>query len=169
MDTYLGTIMPVGFAFAPKGWALCNGQLLPIAQNQALFSLLGTNFGGNGVTTFGLPDLRGRTPVGVSQSNPGLPSGSETVTLTANQLPAHTHVVTATSTAASGRSSPAANKIFAANGNAATTMFADPTALLALSQNNVAPSGDSGPHANMQPFLVVNYIIALQGIYPSRS
>ncbi len=168
MDTYLGTIMPVGFAYAPKGWALCNGQLLPIAQNQALFSLLGTNFGGDGRTTFGLPDLRGRTPVGMSQSDPGLPSGTETVTLTANQLPQHTHFVNATTKAGSGRAGPATNKIFGANGDATATMFADPTALVMLSQNNIGPSGTGGPHQNMQPYLVVNYIIALQGIFPSR-
>lgn len=168
MDTYLGTIMPVGFAFAPKGWALCNGQLLPVAQNQALFSLLGTNFGGDGRSTFGLPDLRGRTPVGLSQSNPGLPSGTETVTLTADQLPAHIHSVTATTAVGSGRGNPATNRIFGTNGNAAATMFASPTELVALGPNNVGPSGGNFPHENMQPYLVVNYIIALQGAFPSR-
>jgi microcystin-dependent protein len=168
MDTYVGTIMPVGFAFAPKGWALCNGQLLPVAQNQALFSLIGTYFGGDGRTTFALPDLRGRTPVGMSQANPGLPSGTETVTLTANQLPPHVHYVVGTTAVGTGRNNAAADKIFGTNAPATATIFAAPSSLVALSQNNVGPSGGNGPHENMQPYLVVNYLIALQGIYPSR-
>lgn len=168
METYLGTIMPVGFAFAPKGWALCNGQLLSIAQNQALFALLGTFFGGDGRTTFALPDLRGRTPVGITASQPGLPSGTEAVTLTTAQLPLHNHGVAATTATGSGRAGPATGKIFGTNANAAATIFAEPQAPVTLAPNNVGASGGNLPHSNMQPFLVVNYVIALVGTFPSR-
>jgi microcystin-dependent protein len=160
--------MPVGFGFAPKGWALCDGQLLSIAQNQALFSLLGTWFGGDGIRTFGLPDLRGRTPVGLS-GDPGEMRGSETVTLTAEQLAAHSHAFEATTAAGpGGRPGPATGKLFGASAST-QTIYAQASNPVALAPVNISPAGGGQPHANMQPYLTVNFIIALVGIYPSRS
>ncbi len=156
--------------FAPRGWAFCNGQILPIAQNTALFSILGTTYGGNGQTTFALPDLRSRVPVHAGQG-PGLSSytlgqtgGVESVTLTANEMPAHSH--TATNPAANvdpTSNRPAANLAPARGGAYA------PTPAAQLAGPTVAPAGGSQPHSNVQPHLTLNYIIALQGIFPSRN
>jgi len=176
-DPFIGEIRMFGGNFAPSGWALCNGQLLSISQNSALFSILGTSFGGNGQTTFGLPDLRSRVPiqqgqgVGLSPYDVGQQGGSEQVTLLQTQMPAHNHMVTATSDsaaadAASGNllATPSAGRgqtppqIYGAATGAAVTM--GPTM--------IAPSGGSQPHENIQPYLCVTFIIALQGIYPSR-
>lgn len=168
MDPFIGTIMPVGFGFAPKNWALCNGQLLSIQQYQALFSLIGTYFGGDGVRTFALPDLRGRTPVGLI-GLPGVVYGTETVTLTPDQMASHSHIFEVTTTAgASSRPGSAAGKLFGASPTA-QTLYAQPTSEVPLAPVNVGPSGGGGPHDNMQPYLTVNYIIALFGIFPSRS
>ena len=167
---FLGTIMPVGFNYAPKGWALCNGQLLGISQNNALFSLLGTYFGGDGRTTFALPDLRGRTPSG-SLGTPGATTGVENVTLLGSQIPIHSHSLNATSALATGtgRTTPATGMIFAQNKSATQTIFGSPSNPVQLGANNVGVTGSNLPHSNMQPYLVLNYIIALTGIYPSRS
>ena len=184
MDSpFLGQIQAFGFNFAPRGWAMCQGQLLSIAQNTALFSLLGTQFGGNGQTTFGLPDLQGRTMVGAGQGaglSPveiGQQGGSESVTLTAAQMPIHTHVATATSTlVAEGLPGDGANpqgKLMAGLPN--MYKVPDPTANLPLSAEAVttavtnAPAGGSSPVALRNPYLGVNMCIALQGIFPSRS
>lgn len=168
MEPFIGTIMPVGFGFAPKNWALCNGQQLSIVQNQALFSLIGNYFGGDGVKTFALPDLRGRTPVGLT-GLPGLIYGTETVTLTADQMANHTHPFVATSTpGSSSRPVAATGKLFGASPTT-QTLYAQASSPVALAPVNVGPSGGSQPHNNMQPYLTVNYIIALSGIYPSRS
>ncbi|HEX7339126.1 MAG TPA: tail fiber protein [Rhodanobacteraceae bacterium] len=166
-DPFLGQIMLAGFNFAPRGYATCDGQLLPIAQNQALFALLGTMYGGDGRTTFGLPDLRGRTPLGFSNDIPqGAAAGSETVTLVASQLPMHVHDAQA-STAAGATRNPAGN-VFGGSG---TENLYAPTGQspVPLNASTIAVTGGSQPHDNMQPFNVLNFCIALQGIFPSRS
>ena len=169
MDPFLGELRLFGFNFAPVGWAMCQGQLIGISQNTALFSLLGTMYGGDGMSTFGLPDLRGRTAVGMGQG-PGLADyvqgqvgGTETVTLTAAQLPAHNHSVAASS-AATGKSPAATVPGYTADGSTYGT-----TADLAMSPTMVGGGGGGQPHANLQPYLALNWCIALQGIFPSRS
>ena len=172
MEPFLGQIQPVGFNFPPRGWALCDGQLLPINSYQALFSLLGTTFGGDGRTTFGLPDLRGRSIVHVGQG-PGLShitwgekSGRENVTLTVNNMPAHHHAVTATSddatldeAAAGSRFGTAGTPIYAPGGSASILMAGDSTTQVGGSQQfNIR-----------DPFLGIYVTIALQGLFPSRS
>lgn len=168
MENYIGQIMAVAFARAPKGWALCNGQMLNIRQNSALFSLIGTYFGGDGVQTFGLPDLRGRTIRGMS-GQPGMAGGLESVTLLMAQMPQHNHSFTATTAQAvvgRGGGLPAANNSFAVPANGAT-IYGTPTAPVPLT-GNITPAGGSGAHPNMQPYATLNFIIALTGIYPSR-
>lgn len=181
MDPFLGEIRLCAFDFAPRGWAFCNGALLPINQNQALFALLGVTYGGNGVTTFGLPDLRGRTAVSAGQSQQsgtyytqGAQLGAENVTLTSAQVPSHTHVLHVSTSA--GTSSTIGVGI-----NIPATSFATAPAipegtygdassnLTPMSSRMCQPSGGNQPHANMQTSLVLNYIIATQGIFPSRN
>ncbi len=163
-EPFIGEIQIFGFQFAPRGWALCNGQLLPINQNQALFSLLGTMYGGNGTTTFALPDLRGRVPLhvgaGLVQGEQG---GEESHTLSTSEMPAHTHLPIASSATASSPSP--ANATWT---NMGTASYAgSPNTQLA--GNAIAATGGSQPHENRSPFLTVNFCIALQGIYPSRN
>ncbi|MDE3240579.1 MAG: phage tail protein [Paracoccaceae bacterium] len=169
MDPFIGTIMPVAFGFAPRGWALCDGQLMSISQNQALFSLLGTRFGGNGIQTFALPDLRGRTPRGFSQGSLGVMNGQEAVTLTTAQLPGHSHLINATQSPGGGRgpADPAGKLLATATQPGGLTLYGQPVAPVALSADNLTPAGGGQAHANMQPSTVVNFIIALVGIYPS--
>jgi microcystin-dependent protein len=173
MEAYIASIMPVAFPTPPKGWAQCNGQTLAIQQNQALFALIGTYFGGNGTTNFQLPDLRGRTPIGLKQNtNPGAKNGTESVTLTLNQVPSHTHLINATSANGSGNKPvPPADKIFATQTSLGTgfSFFTPPQTPVTLGQQNVVPAGGSAPHNNMQPFLTVNYLICQYGIYPSHN
>lgn len=172
-EPFIGQIVPVAFSFAPKGWALCNGQILPIAQNQALFSLLGTTFGGDGRTTFALPDLRGRTPIhwgtgpGLSSIALGESSGSETVTLLSNQLPMHNHIAIATNTPAD-QPSPSGN-LWAVESQSATFPYSDQSPSGTMAPTALANAGGNQPHNNMQPYLTVSFIIALQGIFPSRN
>lgn len=168
MEPYVGQIMAVAFGRAPENWALCNGQLVSVAQYQALFSLIGTYFGGNGTTTFALPDLRGRTIRGLSDA-PGLMGGVENVTLLMAEMPVHNHSFSASPQVAAGGRSPlrANNNSFAAAANGAT-IYDAPFALTPLS-GNIAPTGGSQPHNNMQPYTTLNYIISLTGIYPSRA
>jgi len=168
-EPFLGEIRTASFAFPPKGWALCNGQLLPINQNQALFSILGTTYGGDGRVNFALPDLRGRVPVHFAGNVPlGERAGVESVTLTTAQLPVHQHALMASSDLANanvpGGAVPAGKPrggrdIYALTG-------ASMTPLLPAS---VDPVGGSQPHSNTQPSLTLNFIIALQGIFPSRN
>lgn len=173
MDTpFLGMIAMFGFNFAPRGWAFCNGQILPIAQNTALFSLLGTTYGGNGQTTFALPDLRGRVPVGQFQG-PGLSdyslgqvAGSETVTLISTQIPAHTHTLNGI-TEAGTSATPTGN--LPANTGALDKEYGTPGTLTAMGAQAIGNTGGSQPHSNIQPYLAINYCIALQGIFPSRN
>jgi microcystin-dependent protein len=156
----------MSFGFPPKGWALCNGQLLPIAQNQALFSLLGTSFGGDGRATFGLPNLQGRVPVygGAGRTyNLGQAGGQENHTITIGEMAAHTHQASGSSAAAS---SPAPANAVLAN---ATNMYGAPANLTPLRAEAITSAGGSQPHNNMQPYLVTSFCIALQGIFPSQS
>jgi microcystin-dependent protein len=187
---FLGQIILVGFNFAPRGWATCSGQLLPISQNTALFSLLGTQYGGDGQTTFALPDLRSRVPVGTGQGaglSPyvqGEVGGAETETLNVTQMPIHTHVATLAGAAATvhvknaagNQQTPVGNvPAIEAAGVTATYSNAAPDAVMApgtisLSGNpTVATAGGSQPFGIIQPFLGLLYIIALQGIFPSRN
>jgi microcystin-dependent protein len=179
-EFYMGQVMLVGFGFAPKYWAQCNGQVMSIQQNAALFSLLGTTYGGNGVQTFGLPDLRGRTPVGAGSSvdsswqpnmQQGQIGGVENVTLNTTQVPAHAHQVNA-STAVGNNRLPSA-RVFAQSTNtagAALPLYAPAGgSTVQMNPATVAQSGQNQPHNNMQPYTALNFCIALSGIYPSRS
>ena len=167
MDPFLGEIRMFGGNFAPQGWATCDGQILPIAQNTALFSLLGTTYGGNGQTTFALPDLRGRLPVHIGGGlTIGQADGSETVISTTTNLPAHTHAANAASAATT--LSPA-GQYWAADPGANVAPYAAAPDGRVMSGTAIGAQGGSQPHANMQPFLAVTFIIALEGIYPSRS
>jgi len=166
---YLGEIRQTSFAFAPKGWALCNGQLLAIAQNQALFAILGTTYGGNGQTNFALPDLRGRSPAHTSATLLlGSSVGEEAHTLTVNEMPPHTHGLQGSADLANN-TSPVGNAL-AAKGRGGKNIYAPGSSpVQPMNPQAIAPSGGSQPHDNMQPFLTVNFIIALAGIFPSRN
>jgi microcystin-dependent protein len=166
-EPFLGEIKMTSFAFAPRGWALCNGQLLPINQNQALFSLLGTQYGGNGQTTFALPDLRGRAPVHRGTVIQGESAGAESVTLNAAQLPAHAHTLFGSANQATA-SAPAAANVLAQKPRGGANLYG-PTSNTTLAPVSLqAAPGGGGPHDNMQPFLTISFVIALQGIFPSR-
>jgi microcystin-dependent protein len=162
-EPFLSEIRIMSFVFAPKGWALCNGQLLPINQNQALFSLLGTTFGGDGRVNFALPDLRGRTPIHVGSGHTlGEKGGEQAHTLTISEIPTHTHVVQATNTDANRSDSPLNNVLGPAN-----NLYGPPAQLTTLNPGTVTTVGGSQAHLNMQPFLTLSFCIALQGIFPS--
>ncbi|MEP6819607.1 MAG: tail fiber protein [bacterium] len=159
---FLGEVKIISWNFAPRGWAFCNGQLLPINQNQALFSILGTTYGGNGQTTFALPNLQGRVPVYVGQGlTLGQAGGEQAHTLSQPEMPTHTHIPTANSGAASV-GLPAGN-FWSATGSYA----AQPNNT--MNPAGTTPTGGSQAHDNMSPYLVLNFIIALQGIFPSRN
>ncbi|MEM6335565.1 MAG: tail fiber protein [Bacteroidota bacterium] len=175
-EPFLGEVRMFGFNFAPRGWALCNGQILPINQNQSLYSLLGTTYGGDGRTVFALPDLRGRTPV--HQGSAGGPNrglgqrfGQEFVTLTVAQMPAHTHTVPARDQA--GNSGSPASARFAGSqtvgGGRQDILHSDRAPDATLASSAVANAGGGQAHFNMQPYQVVNFGIALQGLFPSRN
>jgi microcystin-dependent protein len=171
-EPFVGEIRLFGFSFAPRGFALCNGQTLAISQNQALFALLGTTYGGNGSTTFALPDLQGRTPIHLGTSSQGSTvqgaiAGAEQVTLTINTIPAHTHQLMGTSATADKK--PAAGHSFANDTSPAVDFYAPPGPIVTINPQSIANAGGSQPHANVQPYLVLNYCIALQGIFPSRN
>ncbi len=170
MDPFIGQVMMFGGNFAPRGWALCNGQLLPISSNQALFSILGTQFGGDGKSTFALPDLRGRfamhpgTGSGLSPRKIGQRGGAETVTLTKNQIPAHNHTV---GCAGRGGSSDNPTDRFPAGSDPANSYHNNTNTT--MNGSMIGNTGGGAAHDNMSPFLGVNFIIALEGIYPSRN
>lgn len=169
-DPFLGQITFFGFNFAPRGWAMCSGQILPIAQNTALFSLLGTTYGGNGQTTFALPDLRSRVPIhfgqgpGLSNYDLGQTAGAESVTLTQNSMPAHGHAAGVTQ--APGTTTRPASKVPATAGAAA---YADASDGSTFNPTFVQNTGGNQPHNNLQPYLALNACIALEGIFPSRN
>lgn len=163
-EPFLSEIRIMSFVFPPKGWALCNGQLLPINQNQALFSLLGTTFGGDGRVNFALPDLRARTPIHVGSGHTlGERGGEQAHTLSIAEAPTHTHVLNASSNDAT-TDTPAATDVLA---RAGLDLYRPPTTLAAMDPGIVANSGGSQAHLNMQPFLTLSFCIALQGIFPS--
>ena len=170
MEPFIAQIMMFGGNFAPRGWAFCDGQLLPISQYSALFSLLGTTYGGDGRTSFGLPDLRGRVPMhagfgpGLTPRTLGQKSGTETNTLNVTQLPSHNHSVSLPAKEEANAEVPTNNFVAGAGFDGFGTT--SDTTMGALPQNNV---GGNQPVNNMQPYQTVNFIIALQGIFPSRS
>jgi microcystin-dependent protein len=167
-EPFLAEIRIVSFNFPPKGWALCNGQLLPINQNQALFSLLGTTYGGNGQTTFALPEMRGRTPIHYGNSHTlGEKGGEEAHALSVAELPAHTHVVTSNATTADADRSSPANSLPAYAALESYSSSGPPVPLHAQAATSNTGGGQS--HSNMQPFLTLSFVIALQGIFPSRN
>ena len=165
MDPFIGEIRLCGFNFAPQGWAPCDGRLLTISQNTALFSLLGTTFGGNGTSNFGLPDLRGRVPIhATNEYPPGASEGTESVTLIGNQVPSHTHTLAGSTDAAT---QPQSNgQVFAQVGDNA--LYAAPGNLTPFNALDVGATGGGQPHNNCQPSLCLNFIIALLGIFPSQ-
>lgn len=183
-EPFIGQISSFGFDFAPRGWAKCDGQLLPISSNTALFSLLGTTYGGDGKTTFALPDLRGRAPLhqghsgGLSQRIIGQKLGAENVTLTTTQMPSHNHGATGLSgvmrcnDSQSDNTSPVGHTLARVGNNTVYDSEPPDSDMAANSvsiSGSVAPNGGSQSHNNMQPSLVINFCIALVGIFPSRS
>ena len=164
-EPFLSEIRIFSFSFAPKGWALCNGQLLPINQNQALFSLLGTTFGGDGRVNFALPDLRARVPIHVGDSHTlGEKGGEQAHTLSIAELPEHVHVGNATSIPATA-GNPANNRLLSQSTLAA--LYTNASNLAAMDPSSIGNTGGSQAHLNMQPFLTLSFGIALQGIFPS--
>lgn len=169
-EPFLSEIRIMSFGFAPKGWALCNGQLLPINQNQALFSLLGTTYGGDGRVNFGLPDLQGRVPIHMGSGHTlGERGGEQAHTLSISEIPTHVHTANATSdphtTSPENYSPLPTNGLFAVVNN----LYSGPAALTSLLPGTLANVGGSQAHLNMEPFLVLNFSIALQGIFPSQT
>ena len=162
-EPFLSEIRIMSFVFAPKGWALCNGQLLPINQNQALFSLLGTTFGGDGRVNFALPDLRGRVPIHVGSGHTlGEKGGEQAHTLSIAEIPTHTHVANGTTNAASTNTPDNTTLLGIVN-----DAYGDPANLQAMAASEITNVGGSQAHLNMQPFLTLSFCIALQGIFPS--
>ncbi|MEO5714169.1 MAG: tail fiber protein [Luteolibacter sp.] len=173
MDPFVAEIRIFPFNFAPKGWAFCNGQLQPISQNTALFSLLGTTYGGDGKSTFALPNLQGNAPMhpgqgpGLSLHDLGEEGGTQTVSLLESEIPAHSHTLMAQSTPLGGAANPAGNSFNRpASGNLYSASVANP---VALADQALAPAGGGQPHNNMQPYLTLNFCIALQGVFPPRT
>lgn len=168
-EPFVGEIRMFAGNFAPRGWAFCDGQLLAVSQNDALFSLLGTIYGGDGRTTFGLPDLRGRLPIhagtgpGLSPRRLGAKGGAEKVTLTVNQMPSHSHRLKG-STALAGEETPQDN----VTGQAETLLYGREAPLANMASDSITSVGGSRSHTNLMPFLCIHFIIALVGIYPSR-
>ena len=168
-EPFIAEVRMFGGNFAPRGWAFCNGQLLALSQNTALFALIGTFYGGNGQTTFGLPDLQGRAPIhagqgpGLTDRSIGEKAGAESVTLTTSQMPAHTHQLKATAAATTGTPSNAV----ALAPTSGARIYGPATNLAAMGASVSASGGQ--PHENRQPYLALNFIIALQGTFPSRN
>jgi microcystin-dependent protein len=168
-EPFLSEIRIMSFVFAPKGWALCNGQLLPINQNQALFSLLGTTYGGDGRVNFALPDLRDRTPIHVGRGHTlGERGGEQAHTVSMAEMPGHTHIARATTAQADQNSNSAAPSRMPAQSNF-SFLYGSPNNLQPMATNALANVGGSQAHLNMQPFLTLSFCIALQGIFPSQN
>ncbi|HXA16536.1 MAG TPA: tail fiber protein [Thermoanaerobaculia bacterium] len=174
MDPFVAEIRIFPFNFAPKGWAFCDGQILPLSQNTALFSLLGTTYGGDGKSNFALPDMQGNAPMhpgqgpGLSLHDLGETGGSETVTLLESEMPGHSHTTMAFA-AVGNRTTPAANAISRVTGSTPFVAGSPTPALVPMSDSSIAPAGGDQPHNNMQPYLTLNFCIALQGVYPPRT
>ena len=172
-EPFLAEVRIVGFNFAPRGWAFCDGQILPINQNQSLYSLLGTTYGGDGRTSFALPDLRGRTPIHVGRSNGGehhtlgQKSGQETHTLAANEMPQHGHLFHGIDEPSGGRTDQPMGHFLAKS--ASDLYSTEATGLVNLGAGTTLNVGGGQAHDNMQPYLTLNYCIALQGLFPSRN
>ncbi|MDB6073939.1 MAG: Phage tail collar domain protein [Verrucomicrobiaceae bacterium] len=175
-DSYIGEIRMFAGNFAPRGWALCNGQILPILDNEALFSLLAFTYGGDGQTTFGLPNMQGRIPIhfgqgaGFSNNTLGQVGGTELVTLTQATTPPHSHLAVGASASSGAVPSPAGN-VWSANANSASPQFAaaSTTPVVNMAAASVSNLGSSVPHDNMAPTLAVNFIILVEGIYPAQT
>ena len=170
-DPFVAEIRIFPFNFAPKGWAFCDGQILPLSQNTALFSLLGTTYGGDGKSNFALPNMQGNAPMhpgqgpGLSLHDLGETGGSDTVSLLESEIPAHSHSLIASQSDANNQSP--VNQLYAAG--VGIGMYAAPGPLTPLNANAVAPAGGDQPHNNLQPYLTLNFCIALQGVYPPRT
>jgi microcystin-dependent protein len=171
-DPFVAEIRIFPFNFAPRGWAWCDGQLMPLSQNTALFSLLGTTYGGDGKSTFALPDLQGRAPMhpgqgpGLSLHDLGETGGSETVTLLESEIPAHTHAMRAHDIDLGELNAPASNRSLAKSANA--TAYVPAANLVSMSPGTLPPAGGDAPHNNLQPYLTFYFCIALQGVFPPR-
>lgn len=165
-EPFLGEIRLMSFNFPPKGWAMCNGQQLPINQNQALFALLGTHYGGNGQTTFALPNLQGRVPIHFGGAYPsvGIAGGEYAHTVTSQEMPMHVHQLNVSSVATGGSAAPGGRVLGGAN-----NAYHTPTSLTTLNPGTIVNTGGSQPHENKAPYAVVNFCIALQGIFPSQN
>jgi microcystin-dependent protein len=180
-NPFISMIEAFSFTFAPRGWALCAGQALPIAQNQALFSLLGTTFGGDGRTTFNLPDLRGRLALGFGQGsglspyNLGAVGGEEAHQLLSSEVPSHAHTLNATNNGQSNGTDIPSSSVLMGSGygietnNPVENIYSNATPTIAMAAGAVSPAGSGAPHENRMPFLTINYCIALAGIFPSRN
>ncbi|MEX1033825.1 MAG: tail fiber protein [Cellvibrionaceae bacterium] len=167
-EPFVGEVKFFSFNWPPRNWVPCDGRLLPIAQNQALFALLGNTFGGDGTTNFAVPDLRGRVPMHTNANTPqGTKNGTETVALNLSQMPSHSHLVKASNT--TGTVEDFEGAVFAAASRKNSKIYAQSDSLQPLDPNTVSPTGSSQPHSNCQPSLVGNYCIAINGIFPSRS
>jgi microcystin-dependent protein len=182
MEVFIGTILPFGFNYAPTGWQMCNGQLLPISQYQAVFALIGTYYGGNGTSNFALPNLQGRLPMhmgnglGLSSRTLGEMAGTETATLLTSNLPQHNHALNATTAAAASAAPSTPNNVLAAangadnQGNPVTVQIYGPAPVNAvLNPTSIGMTGGSQPFEIMPPFLVLNFCFAMTGIYPARN
>jgi len=174
-DPFVAEIRIFGFTFAPRGWAFCNGQILPISQNTALFSLLGTTYGGNGQSTFALPNMQDSAPMhpgqgpGLSLHDLGETGGSEFVTLLQSEMPAHSHVLKADTADPADVQAPTAAVVLARSNGGNAYLNPPPASLVAMSFLALAPAGGDLPHNNMMPYLTLNFCIALQGVFPPRT
>ena len=171
MDPFVAEIRIFPFNFPPTGWAFCDGQILPISQNTALFSLLGTTYGGDGKSNFALPNMQGNTPMhpgqgpGLSLHDLGETGGSETVSLLESEIPSHSHQMSVSSQLATAND-PVGQRFAMGDG---MNLYGNATSLVSMSGNALAPAGGDQPHNNMQPYLTLNFCIALQGVYPPRT
>lgn len=174
MDPFVAEIRIFPFNFAPKGWAFCDGQILPLSQNTALFSLLGTTYGGDGKSNFALPNMQGNAPMhpgqgpGLSLHDLGETGGSDTVSLLESEIPSHSHQMTAQANPGSVKL-PGPSVALARSGGAAANTYGPASALVNMADQTIAPAGGDQPHNNMQPYLTLNFCIALQGVYPPRT